>query len=953
MSDLFKKSVGKPPARSHGGDTSDADASRTMLATDPVCGMSVRLDAGKPSFEHEGETYHFCCAGCRDRFAADPALYLEMASDVPHGMPAAGGSCCGGHEGTSDTVASGHRAVPAQPHAPSPTREHGIASRSEGVAASASPPRREASEAGCCGGGHDSAAHASGAGAAGMAIDPVCGMSVRIAGARLTADHGGATYYFCNPRCRERFIAEPARYLDAEAKARAAAAEAAAVPAGSSYTCPMDPEIVQDGPGTCPICGMALEPMGVPPADAGPNPELVDFTHRLKVGALFTVPLVILAMGSHVGVPIERWLGPSAAQFVQLLLAAPVVLWCGKPFLERGLASVRNRAPNMWTLIGLGVSAAFLFSLVATLLPGLFPAAMRAHGSHAGALGTVDVYFEAAAVIIVLVLVGQILELKARERTGSAIRALVGLAPKLARRVDADGSETDVPLAEVKVGDRLRVRPGDQVPVDGLVRDGASAVDEQLLTGEPIPTDKGAGDEVTGGTINRNGTFVMEARKVGADTVLQKIIALVAEAQRSRAPIQTLVDRVARWFVPAVVAIAGLAFLAWLFWGPSPSLAYALVAAVSVLIIACPCALGLATPMSIMVATGRGAREGVLVRNAEALETLAGIDTLVIDKTGTLTAGKPSLAAVRVLGGDRADAGLLALAASLERGSEHPIARAIVEGAEARGVSVSQAEAFTAVTGAGVSGRVAGRDVLLGNAALIRRAAILRMPEDEQQMARAETAVREAGREGRTALILAVDGRIAAVLEIADTVKPEAARALAELRSRGIDLVMATGDNALAAQSVARQLGITQVHAEVSPVGKSRLISELKTQGRKVAFAGDGINDAPALAAADVGIAMGTGADVAIESAGLTLPKGDLRAIVRAHALARATMANIRQNLAFAFGYNALGIPLAAGALYPLFGLLLSPVVAAVAMSLSSVSVIGNALRLGASRLDR
>ena len=651
-------------------------------------------------------------------------------------------------------------------------------------------------------------------------------------------------------------------------------------------------------------------------------------------------------MGAHMGLPIDRLFGPSMNHWLQLLLAAPVVLWCGLPFLARGLASIRNRAPNMWTLIGLGVTAAFLYSLVATLAPGLFPPAMRLHG------GAVDVYFEAAAVIIVLVLVGQVLELKARERTGSAIRALVGLAPKLARRIAPDGSESDVPLAEVVVGDRLRVRPGEQVPVDGLVREGQSAVDEQLLTGEPIPTDKGPGDEVTGGTVNRNGSFVMEARKVGADTVLAKIIALVAQAQRSRAPIQALADRVARWFVPAVVAIAALAFLVWLLLGPAPSLAYALVAAVSVLIIACPCALGLATPMSIMVATGRGAREGVLVRNAEALEAMAGIDTLVIDKTGTLTQGQPKLVAVRALAG-LDEAHLLGLAASVERGSEHPIARAIVAGAADKGAVLAASEGFAAITGFGVKGRVSGRDVLLGNAALLRREAILHTPDDEKQMARAEGAVREAGQEGRTALILAVDAQIAGVIEIADTVKPEAARALAELRSRGIDVVMATGDNALAAQSVARQLGIGTVHAEVSPAAKSRIISQLKAQGRKVAFAGDGINDAPALAAADVGIAMGTGADVAIESAGMTLPKGDLRAIVRAHALARATMSNIRQNLGFAFGYNALGIPVAAGVLYPLLGILLSPIVAAVAMSLSSVSVISNALRLASVRLDR
>ena len=705
----------------------------------------------------------------------------------------------------------------------------------------------------------------------------------------------------------------------------------------------MDPEIVQDHPGTCPICGMALEPIGVPPADAGPNPELVDFTRRLMIALPLTIPLVVIAMGGHLGLPVKDWIGARAAQFVELVLAAPVVLYAGWPFLERGAASIRNRSPNMWTLISIGVVAAFAYSIVATLLPGLFPAEL-----HTGPDGTVGVYFEAAAVIIVLVLVGQILELKARDKTGDAIRALMDLAPKTARRIAADGSEDDVALDAIVKGDRLRVRPGEAIPVDGVIMEGRSAVDETLLTGEAMPVEKTSGDAVTGGTLNTSGSFVMRADKVGADTTLAKIVQLVASAQRSRAPIQSVADRIARYFVPAVVGVAILAFIAWLIWGPTPALAYAIVAAVSVLIIACPCALGLATPMSIMVATGRGAREGVLIRDAAALETLAGIDTIVLDKTGTLTEGKPRLRDVRPAAGvSRKE--LLAAAASLEIGSEHPIAKAILAGAKSEGVETVQPDDFEAMTGLGIKGRIGGKEVAVGNPALMRRLGyVSRFGEDT--LAEIDREIRTLAGTSKTALVVAIDGAFAGLLIIADTIKDQAARALAELRSRGIRIVMATGDSALTARTVAKELGIEDVHAEVLPEEKSRLISELKARGRKVAFAGDGINDAPALATADVGIAMGTGADVAIESAGITLPKGDISGVVRAHSLAQATLQNIRQNLGFAFGYNAIGIPIAAGVLYPIIGALLSPIVAAVAMSLSSVSVIGNALRLGRMR---
>jgi Cu+-exporting ATPase len=761
---------------------------------------------------------------------------------------------------------------------------------------------------------------------AATAVDPVCGMTVAVATARHTHAHAGVRQYFCSPRCREKFVAEPERYLHPQA------AGTKPEPAGTLYTCPMHPEVVQQGPGICPICGMALEPKGVPATDAGPSPELVDFSRRLKLGAALTIPLLVIAMGPDLGLPVHRWISPRAAGWIELALATPVVAWCGRPFFERGWASIVHRSPNMWTLISIGVLAAYTYSLAAVLAPGLFPHEFHMHG------GTVGRYFEAAAVIVVLVLVGQVLELRARERTGDAIRALLDLTPKTARRVGADGTESEVALDQISVGDRLRVRPGEAVPVDGLVVEGRSTVDESLLTGEPVPVEKTPGTHVTGGTLNKSGSFVMEARKVGSETMLARIVALVAEAQRSRAPIQGLADAVAAYFVPAVLLIAAVAFVAWLMLGPSPALAYAVTAAVSVLIIACPCALGLATPISIMVATGRGAHEGVLIRNAEALERLASVDTLLVDKTGTLTEGRPVLTDVAAMAGFD-DVTVLQLAASLEKASEHPLAEAIVVGAQHCGLALLDAEAFEAVAGQGVQGRVGGRSVALGSARLMQSLGL--------DTSAADAALERLRREGKIALLAAVDGKLAGWLAVADPIKPAASAALTALKARGIEVIMATGDNRLTAEAVADRLGIAIVHADLLPADKARIVAELKAQGREVAMAGDGINDAPALAAADVGIAMGSGADVAIESAGITLPKGDLAGILRARQLAEATLANIKQNLVFAFGYNALGVPIAAGVLYPVLGVLLSPMIAAAAMSLSSVSVVANALRLG------
>lgn len=767
------------------------------------------------------------------------------------------------------------------------------------------------------------------------AIDPVCGMTVDLSAGKPRHDYRGDTYHFCSQGCCDRFAGDPEHYLSG------AHLEAAAnAPAGTLFTCPMDPEIVQEGPGSCPICGMALEPMGIPPADAGPNPELVDFTRRFTLGAILAVPLVAVSMGPMAGLPVKDWLsvlgGAHMAAWVELILATPVVLWCGWPFLERGVRSIVTRNLNMFTLIALGVSAAFLYSVAATVAPGIFPAGFRQPDESVG------VYFEAAAVIVVLVLLGQMLELRAREQTGSALRALLDLAAKSARLVKKDGTETEIALEEVKTGDRLRVRPGEKIPVDGIVIDGRSAVDESMLTGEPVAVEKTVGDSVTGATINGTGALIMEATHVGADTMLSRIVDMVAAAQRSRAPVQKVADRVAGIFVPAVVLCAILAFIVWAAVGPEPSLAYAVVVAVSVLIVACPCALGLATPMSIMTATGRGAGAGVLIRDAEALERLAGVDTLIVDKTGTLTAGKPALSAVIPAAGQEED-NVLRLAASLERGSEHPLADAIVGAAADRGLALSDAGNFDSVTGKGVTGEVDGLQILLGNRALLEDVGI-----DVASMAVDADSRRD---QGETAMFVAIDGTLAGLIAVADPVKDTTSDALDRLRATGLKIVMATGDSARTARAVAARLGIDDVRADLLPEDKGRLITELQAAGAKVAMAGDGVNDAPALAQADVGIAMGTGADVAIESAGITLVKGDLTGIVRARTLARATMANIRQNLFFAFIYNTAGVPIAAGVLFPVFGILLSPMFAAAAMSLSSVSVVGNALRLRRANL--
>lgn len=761
------------------------------------------------------------------------------------------------------------------------------------------------------------------------ATDPVCGMTVQRAEARHFVRHADKGHYFCSAGCKTKFEAEPEKYLG-DRKPEAPA------PKGTQYTCPMHPEIVRDKPGSCPICGMALEPMGVPTGDEGPNPELVDFTRRFWVSAVLSVPLLVITMGPMIGLPVRDWLGERAAVWTELVLAAPVVLWAALPFFHRGWDSIVNRSPNMWTLISIGVGAAYVYSVIATLFPDIFPHQFRGHG------GSVPVYFEAAAVIVALVFLGQVLELRARERTGSAIRALLDLAPKTARRIGENGDEVDVPLDTVQTGDRLRVRPGESVPVDGVVEDGSSSVDESLLTGEPLPVEKRQGDALTGGTLNRNGTLVMRAEKVGADTMLSRIVEMVAKAQRSRAPIQGLADKVSFYFVPTVVLIAILSFVAWAVFGPEPSLIFAIVAAVSVLIIACPCALGLATPMSIMTATGRGAHAGVLIKDAEALERLSKVDMLIVDKTGTLTEGRPKLTDIIAAEGFE-ETDLLALAAALEQGSEHPLAEAIVEGARERGVSVDKAADFEAVTGKGVKGKVGGRAVALGNAAMMGE-----IGADVAALADHADRLRS---DGRTAMFVAVDGRPAGIVAVADPIKANAVDSIRALHESGLKIIMATGDNTVTAKAVAAKLGIDEVRADMTPEAKHALVEELRGKGAGVAMAGDGVNDAPALAAADVGIAMGTGADVALESAGITLLKGDISGIVRARRLSQATMRNIKQNLFFAFIYNVVGVPVAAGVLYPVFGTLLSPMLAAAAMSLSSVSVIANALRLRALKL--
>ncbi len=784
--------------------------------------------------------------------------------------------------------------------------------------------QRPATAQGGCEHCHDHHHHAQPATGAQTVKDPVCGMTVDPATAKYRTEHDGATYYFCSEGCLKKFTADPQRYL-APASVRAPDD----VPKGAIYTCPMHPEIRQTGPGTCPICGMALEPE-VASASDEPNPELIDMTRRFKVGLAIAVPVVVLEMGGHF-LGLDRVIGPRLSAILQFLLATPVVLWAGWPFFVRGWRSVVSGALNMFTLIAMGTGIAWIYSVVATFAPRLFPAAFR------DADGAVAVYFEAAAVITVLVLLGQVLELRARERTSGAIKALLNLAPATARRIADDGSEADIDLGHVQVGDRLRVRPGDKVPLDGEVLEGRSNVDESMITGEPLPVSKATGAKVIGGTLNGQGSFVMRAERVGADTMLAQIVNTVAKAQRSRAPIQRLADQVSAWFVPAVLAAAAVAFVAWAAFGPSPAFSYGLVAAVSVLIIACPCALGLATPMSIMVGVGRGAGQGVLIRDAEALERMEKVDVLVVDKTGTLTEGKPKVTAIKPMSGtDEAD--LLFLAASLERASEHPLAAAIVKAAEERGLQLKSADDFDAPSGKGVTGTIDGRRVLLGNKGLLDEAGI-----DTAEVEIVASSLRD---EGATAILAAIDSRAVGVIAVADPVKASTPEAVRALKADGIRVVMLTGDNSATAEAVARRLGIDEVKAEVLPADKGDVVAALRREGRVVAMAGDGVNDAPALAAADVGIAMGTGTDVAIESAGVTLLRGDLGGIVEARRLSRATMRNIRQNLALAFVYNVAGIPIAAGVLYPAFGLTLSPVVAAAAMALSSVSVIANALRL-------
>ena len=751
------------------------------------------------------------------------------------------------------------------------------------------------------------------------ALDPVCGMTVALDSPHR-AEVGGQDYRFCSSGCRTKFVADSARYLSPAA---------VVAPAGTQYTCPMHPEIVRDRPGSCPICGMALEPV-MPSLDDEENPELRDFRRRLWWTLPLSIAVLLIAMGGH-RLPA---LSAETRTWLELVLSAPVVLWAGWPFFQRWAQSIANRSPNMWTLIGTGVGTAFCYSLVATLAPDLFPASFREHGR-------VGVYYEAASIIVSLTLLGQVMELKARSSTSAAIKSLLGLAPKTARRLRDDGSDEDIPLTHVHVGDRLRVRPGEKVPVDGVVLEGRSSVDESMLTGEPIPLEKTPGANVVGATINGTGALVIRADRVGSNTVLAQIVQLVAQAQRSRAPMQRMADRVSFWFVLAVLAVAVATFVAWGLFGPEPAWTFAVVNAVAVLIIACPCALGLATPMSIMVATGRAAQAGVLFRDAEAIERLRTIDTLIVDKTGTLTQGKPAFREVVASEGLPADE-VVRLAASLDQGSEHPLAEAIVTEARRRNLALESATDFESVTGVGVRGRVGASHLALGNTVL--------MNDVGADVAALVEAAERLRRDGASAMFLARDGRAVGLIAVADPIKDSSAEAIAALRADGVRIVMATGDGATTANAVARVLGIEEVHGEVRPQDKAELVTRLKAEGRRVAMAGDGINDAPALAAADVGIAMGTGTDVAMSSAQVTLVKGDLRGILRARQISRATVANMKQNLGFAFAYNALGVPIAAGALYPLFGLVLSPMIAALAMSLSSVSVVGNALRLRSRR---
>jgi P-type Cu+ transporter len=855
-------------------------ASPPAPAIDPVCGMTVDPTTSAQSFDHNGATYYFCCGGCRNKFAADPAGVLAKAA-TPFVLP---------------------------PKKPAP-KLHQLTDLT-------------AAPSSCCG-GHDHAHHHD-VPTADKVIDPVCGMSVDPTTSKHRFAYQDTIYHFCRDACRTKFAGDPLAYLDTS-KAK----PAPTLPQGTIYTCPMDPQIRQVGPGTCPICGMALEPEQVSLDDA-PNPELIDMTRRFWIGLVLALPAAVLEMGGHL-VGGHGLLDPTLSNWIQLASATPVVLWAGWPFFVRGWLSLVTRNLNMFTLVAMGTGVAYVYSLIATLAPQVFPAAFRGHD------GAVPVYFEAAAVITVLVLLGQVLELRAREATSGAIKALLGLAPKTARRVDADGQDHEIEIDRLAVSDKLRVRPGEKVPVDGTILEGRSTLDESMVTGESMPVTREAGGKVVAGTINQSGGFVMRADQVGRDTMLARIVQMVAQAQRSRAPIQRVADHVAGWFVPTVLIAAIIAFAAWAVFGPEPRLGFALVAAVSVLIIACPCALGLATPMSIMVGVGRGAQDGVLIRNAEALERMEKVDTVVIDKTGTLTEGKPKVTAIEVASGFAAD-DVVRLAASVERASEHPLADAIVRAAKERGVEFAQVDGFEAPAGKGASGKVQGRSVAIGNPDYLASLGI-----DTQPLSAKTEQLRG---DGATVVQVAIDGRLAGLFAVADPVKASTPQALKALADSGIKVIMLTGDNRTTAEAVARKLGIAEVEAQVLPEQKSAVVDKLRKQGRVVAMAGDGVNDAPALAAADVGIAMGTGTDVAMESAGVTLLKGDLGGIVRARKLSQAVMRNIRQNLFFAFIYNSAGIPIAAGILYPSFGLLLSPIIAAAAMSMSSVSVIGNALRL-------
>ncbi|PIT02652.1 haloacid dehalogenase [Bradyrhizobium nitroreducens] len=802
-----------------------------------------------------------------------------------------------------------------------------------GCSSKAAPPAAKPAGSSCCGGHGDHSGHGhhhthDHGDALTKVKDPVCGMTVDPATSKHRFEHQGETFHFCSAGCRTKFAADPAKYL---AKEKAPEPE---MPAGTIYTCPMHPEIRQVGPGSCPICGMALEPE-VASLETGPNPELADMTRRFWIGGALALPAVVLEMGGHLAGP-HNWIDPTLSNWIQLVFATPVVLWAGWPFFVRGWQSLLTRNLNMFTLIAMGTGVAYVYSLAGTLMPQAFPDTFRGHE------GAVAVYFEAAAVITVLVLLGQVLELRARDATSGAIKALLQLAPKTARRVDDTGSEHEVEIDTLHAGDRLRVRPGEKVPVDGIILEGRSSLDESLVTGESMPVTKEAGAKVIAGTLNQSGSFIMRADKVGRETLLSQIVQMVADAQRSRAPIQRLADQVAGWFVPTVIVVALAAFAAWAWFGPEPRLAFGLVAAVSVLIIACPCALGLATPMSIMVGVGRGAQAGVLIKNAEALERMEKIDTLVVDKTGTLTEGKPKVVAIVPASGFAED-DILRLAASVERASEHPLADAIVRAAKEKQLALGQVEHFDSPTGKGATGKAEGKTIVLGNAKYLTSIGIDTTALDAE-------AERLRG-DGATVINMAVDGLLAGLFAIADPVKASTPEALKALAAEGIKVIMLTGDNRTTAEAVARRLGIADVEAEVLPDQKSAVVTKLQKAGRIVAMAGDGVNDAPALAAAEVGIAMGTGTDVAMESAGVTLLKGDLIGIVRARKLSQATMSNIRQNLFFAFIYNAAGIPIAAGILYPTFGVLLSPIIAAAAMALSSVSVVGNALRLRATQL--